>query len=294
MYLFSRGYLKGKGMFDQLGSRYLKNEIRMTRNAIFALLFLFGQSICMAQAKEHTHSHHTYQIDWKKDGIILGLGIGLTTSGYFLLKKSKDITAAEVSNLDILNIPSFDRAAASNYSLSAQKTSDIILYSSLALPAFSYFSHRCRSESGKIALMALETILLTNGITSIAKGTVNRFRPYAYNPSVDLETKLLNTSKKSFFSAHASNSAAFSFFVAKVITDTHPDMKNKFLIWSAAATIPAMVSYFRFKAGKHFFSDVVLGYTVGASIGFFIPQMHLNKNMDLSFLGNSLQLKLQF
>ena len=83
--------------------------------------------------------------------------------------------------------------------------------------------------------------------------------------------------RKSFFSGHTSMTAANSFYAAKVYADMYPDSKWKPWVWTAAALLPAVTAQQRMAAGKHFFTDVLVGYGVGALIGWGIPQLHLQR-----------------
>ena len=38
--------------------------------------------------------------------------------------------------------------------------------------------------------------------------------------------------------------------------------------------LPAVTGYLRFKAGKHFPTDIIVGYGVGATIGYLVPELH--------------------
>lgn len=105
---------------------------------------------------------------------------------------------------------------------------------------------------------------------------------------IGLNAKLTKSARYSFFSGHTSSAAAMSFFTAKVFSDYFPDSKWKPLVWTMAATLPALTGYFRIKGGKHYPTDVIMGYTVGALIGFFVPYIHQTKwkpkkEQDLSF-----------
>ncbi len=51
----------------------------------------------------------------------------------------------------------------------------------------------------------------------------------------------------------------------------------KIALWSFSAYIPALTGYFRVKAGKHFTTDVMAGYAVGAFTGWLIPHLHKKK-----------------
>src|SRR4029077_16601723 len=103
---------------------------------------------------------------------------------------------------------------------------------------------------------------------------------------VPLSARKGATVKESFFSGHTSNAATATFFGARVFTDLRPHSKLVPFVWIAAAGVPAFTAYSRYKAGKHFPSDVVVGYIVGASIGYFVPQLHkydyLEKHVSLS------------
>ena len=89
-----------------------------------------------------------------------------------------------------------------------------------------------------------------------------------------LDERVNDQARLSFLSGHTSITAAMTFISARVLTDIHPDSKwNKF-IWVSAITIPAFNGYLRSRAGKHFPTDVMAGYALGASIGLLIPRIH--------------------
>jgi len=230
-----------------------------------------------------------YNFDWKKDLVIIGSGVGLHSLGVILKNNVTPPNIAEINALDPGSINRFDRGAINNNSANAKKISDFILYSSLSLPVIAYFIPKCRFEGVAVGIMAVETILITNGLTNISKGLTKRYRPSNYNPNVPLESKLKSDSRLSLFSGHTSVSTAMSFLMATIITDVHPDMKNKYLVWSAAAAIPAAIGFFRFEAGRHFPTDVITGYAVGAAVGYLIPRLHKqrkqNKKLQISTYG---------
>lgn len=226
-----------------------------------------------------------YNITLKQELGYLGAGVTLSALGSYFVSNSDPATLEEINALDPTRLWGIDRGAINNNSANAKKLSDVILYSSLSIPLFVYVSRKCRMQGTAVGFMAIEALLITNGLTSISKGVFKRYRPLNYNPDVDLDTKLGGSSRRSFFSGHASTTAALSFFTAKVLTDLYPDLKHEYLVWTVAATIPATISYLRYKAGKHFLTDVFVGYAVGASIGYLIPALHLSKDVSLSAIG---------
>ena len=121
--------------------------------------------------------------------------------------------------------------------------------------------------------MYLETAIVNYGITELVKVLAKRTRPYAYNKQLDNGIKIKRDTRKSFFSGHTSHVAASSFFTAKVLSDMHPGDSQAFY-WITAATIPAVTAYLRVKGGKHFPTDVLIGYAVGALVGILVPGLH--------------------
>jgi hypothetical protein len=89
--------------------------------------------------------------------------------------------------------------------------------------------------------------------------------------------KLKRNVRTAFVSGHTSITACNTFFAAQVFSDFYPDSKWKPVIWSAAATIPAITGYLRVTAGKHFPTDVMAGYAMGTVIGILVPRLHRNK-----------------
>ncbi len=247
----------------------------------FGIQSTFGQS-------------NIYKIDLKTDGIILGTGIGASLLGHVLLGNADPSTPQSIAGLNIKDLNFLDRSSALNNSSSAIAISDIILYTSAILPFGSYLTKGCRNDKFAIGFMAFETFLITNGITNIIKAQAGRHRPFNYNPEVGLDDKLSGSSRLSFLSGHASFSAAMSFFTAKIIIDTNPDMKKKYLVWIPSAIIPATISYLRVKGGRHFPTDVISGYILGATVGYLIPALHKREDVKIDFSYNRVGLRYEF
>jgi len=228
------------------------------------------------------HDHHVYSWDKTKDGIILGTSIAGWGLAQYLKQSADKITIDDLPLRDPENLWDIDKGAINNYSKSADMWSDVILYTSFALPFSHYTGKICRDQGFVIGGMALEAFFITDGITNITKALTKRFRPFTYNPEVPIEDKLVSGARLSFMSGHASNTAALGWFTAKVYSDLYPDSKWKPVIWTLGITLPAATSYLRHKAGKHFPTDVIAGYIVGASVGYLVPHFHKNKNKDSS------------
>jgi len=215
-----------------------------------------------------------YKIEWSKEKYYFGAGIGLLGADYYLLTKQNVITEAEVLKLDPLNLTSFERGAVYNNNQLSRDISDQFRNFCLLFPLVTIASEKGKSEFASISVMYLETLLINTAITSFSKVVVTRVRPFLYNENIPISEKLNKDANHSFFSGHVSTVSAMSFFTASVLSDLHPDSKYKWLWWTGAITLPGIAAFTRYDAGRHFITDVLMGYGVGALIGYYIPKLH--------------------
>jgi membrane-associated phospholipid phosphatase len=246
----------------------------------------------MCEREDHVHES-PYEISFKKDWAFVLTGTALAATGYFVFENDEvtPFTPLEVMALDRNDVNAFDRVAIDNRSESAIKASDALLIGSVVvLPSLFFLHHHTRQEVGGLFLMTYEAFSINYGLTNIVKSAVNRTRPYAYNNSYTYEERTDRESRFSYFSGHTSATASLSFLWAKVMTDYHPNMAKGFKIgiWSFAALIPATTGYLRVKAGKHYPTDVLTGYAVGAVTGWLIPEMHKIKNPNVNIFTSEL------
>lgn len=234
--------------------------------------------LCIAFSfKSFTQPIFPYQFNGKKETAILIPGIGLNAFGFIRAASSKPLTLAQLNALTPADIRlGIDRRAVSRWSPGSAHLSDGLLFTALAVPATLVLSSRCRElrQGGGVVLMGMETLMLSAGLTNVVKNTVRRPRPYAYNADVPMEIRMGNDARRSFFSGHTSTSAAATFFTAQVFTDLYPDSKWRYAVWSGAAVLPLAVGIQRYRAGKHFPTDIAVGYLVGAISGILVPRLH--------------------
>lgn len=215
-----------------------------------------------------------YKLHLDREAGWVGGSIAVTGGAYLLKSRTPAFTPEQINVLNISRVPSFDRYSLHHYSESAQKSSDIMLYGSIILPAVLLADPKIRGDAPEVAVVVSEVFLVNLALTTLTKELVHRTRPLAYNPNAPLEPKLEADTRRSFFSGHTSTSAAMTFATAKIWTDYHPDSRWKPVVWTTAAVIPATVGYFRMRGGKHYLSDVVVGMVVGAATGILIPHWH--------------------
>jgi len=219
-------------------------------------------------------AQNPYRFTWSRElAFVGGSGAGLGVS-LMLRSRTPAFTPDQVAALDIRSIPRFDRYATGQYSASARKASDLILFSSMAIPAVLMFDPAIRRHASGTAALAGEVFMLNTALTTLTKELVRRPRPFNYNPEVPMADKLHRDGRLSFFSGHTSTTAAMFFATAKIWTDYHPDSEWKPVVWITASAIPLAVGFLRMKGGKHFLSDVLTGFVVGSATGWLVPQLH--------------------
>ena len=208
---------------------------------------------------------------------------GAASSYYHLLKINEKHTrdSTEAANLYLHkdDVPKFDRFSAGWYNPDARAVSDVFFYSSFATPFLLLLDKDISGKAGQVGVLYLETMAITGTLFTAAAGNINRYRPLAYGgPDVPLDEKRHRNTQNSFFAGHTAAAASATFFVAKVFHDFHPDSDARKYVWAAGAAVPAVVGYCRLRAGKHFLSDNLLGYALGAGTGILVPQLHKKAN----------------
>ncbi len=120
-------------------------------------------------------------------------------------------------------------------------------------------------------LIILESAILTSNVTNLVKGIVGRQRPFAHfaPPSDFTRTRSPQENNLSFFSGHSS----FTMSLA-VSAGTVASLRGYRLapaIWTAGVGLSLTTGYLRIAADRHWGTDVVTGWIVGAAIGFAVP-----------------------
>ncbi len=236
------------------------------------LKFLFLSIVCASLTMSSSIAQRPYSIG-KKDILYGTLLLHFNVTGYQFYKNKSALTINEINALSINSISGFDRSATNHYNLSAAKTSDVLLYSSLASPAFLLIDPAIRQDGWRVSVVYLEAISLTAAGVALIKAFVKRPRPFVYNPNAPLDKKLEPDAAASFLSGHTAMTSTAAFFAVRTWTRYHPN-DNAILMYSAAALVPLTTGYFRYQAGKHFPTDVLGGFLLGAINVFIVDALH--------------------
>jgi len=228
-----------------------------------------------------------YETDFVKDGIWITSAVGLNVLGVKLIQDKDELSINDLNNLSKDDLWGVDRWAAGYYSEKANDDSYIPFYASFVLPFALLINENERGNAGQISVLFVETMATTGALFTITAGLVEKSRPLVYNESLSNEERINSDEQRSFFAGHTAATAAGTFFSAKVFNDFNPDSPLKPLIWGVAAAIPASVGYMRIRAGKHFLTDNIIGYAVGAASGILIPELHKKTNKNLQIYPTS-------
>jgi len=230
-----------------------------------------------------------YHVNPIIDGAVTVAAFGTNYWGLRIVDRKSPLDSLEISQLDPNDINAFDRSATrqdASKIYDAWDLSDIGMRGSFLLPALLMLDKEIRQDWAPVLLLYLESEAIVGNLFSWGAAMhIDRIRPLVYNPDVSYGDKTFKRNKNSFYSGHTSSSAAASFFVAKVYCDYHPELGAKKLIFYGLAIIPpAFTGYYRYKGMKHFPTDVITGFAVGATTGILVPHLHKRKNSNLSLI----------
>lgn len=243
---------------------------------LLIFVFIFA-TLFSTFAQQNQQEESIYKFKLGVDIPILSIGVASGITSFILHKKKTPLSIDEINALKPEQVNKFDRSAIFHTSKGASISSDVFYYTASVAPALLFIDKNVRKDWKYVLPMWAEVYGLTSALTLLTKELAHRKRPYVYNQNLSAESKVSKDATSSFFSGHTSVVAANTFFVAKVFADYHPDSKFKPLMWTGAALVPAITGLCRYGAGKHFFTDILVGYAVGATIGVLVPHLHRRK-----------------
>ncbi|WP_037321056.1 phosphatase PAP2 family protein [Salegentibacter sp. Hel_I_6] len=224
-----------------------------------------------------------YKTSAWKDGAIITGAVGLNVLGFTFIQNKEALTEAEVAALNKNDIAGINRWAAGNYSEKADAISYIPFYAALGMPLVFLPSEAERKNFGQISVLFVETMAVTGVFYTMTAGLIDKSRPLVYNENLPFGERAEGGAQRSFIAGHTAVATAGTFFAAKVFNDFHPDSKAIPYVWGGATGISVLMGYLRTKAGKHFLTDNIAGFVVGAASGILIPELHKkgNERLDL-------------
>ena len=268
---------------------YSKETLFMSRTLTFILLLLIFSTNSYSQftdsttkIREKKNQNHVYKIKpWIDIPATIVLA-GVSVNGFRVIYGRDTIPTATVLALNKNDVNRFDRPVTENYSTKAKSTSDLFFYGSMPLPLFLLLDKNIRKDGLRVGLLYVEALGFTGAFYTTANMIVSRYRPITYNPNVPMDIRKSGGSQNSFPAGHPALVATSTFFMAKVYTDYHPNMKYKWAPYVVAGGLTVTTAYLRFKAGYHFKTVLIAGVAFGTLSGILVPHFHKNKSNKMS------------
>ncbi len=224
-----------------------------------------------------TDNQQVYHI---RNGIDLPLTAATTAFtlyGFTKIYGGDKTSEAVILALDPNDVNSLDRPVTRNFSPSAKDASDKFFYGSMPLPLVFLLDKKMRKDALQIGLLYLQATSVFGTLYTSSSMIARRFRPYTYNPQVDINKRTGGGGRNSFPAGHPGFVATSTFFMAKVYSDYHPDMRNKWILYTIAGSASLATGILRIKAGEHFITDVSVGLPIGVLTGLLVPHFHKNR-----------------
>lgn len=244
-----------------------------TSTAFFRNLFL-GICLFIGIGAANGQNEFPYKLSKGVDYPLLGAGILTTGVSIYLDRRVEPLIEDQIGILEVDKLFGFDRYSTRFYSHTAHQVSNVSALTSIAFPFALLLDKNNREHSTDLLLLTFEGAIINAGLINFTKTLVRRPRPFVYNGQAPLELKLKQEARYSFFSGHTAVSSYFTFAGAQMYNDIYPDSRHRTTVWASAAILPLVTGFGRMRAGKHFLTDVLVGYGVGAALGILVPRLH--------------------
>lgn len=213
----------------------------------------------------------------------LALAVALAGSLVAAAPARADQPPCELNALDCL--------AVTQFSATADGTSDALFVTTLALPIGLELGRGLDDAAARRGLAYGASVGATALTAGLAKLGARRARPYTYNrhPAVVEFTRTASGNHFSFFSGHTSMAFAAATSGALLYSPTTESERARLGVWVGAGALASATGVLRIRAGQHFPTDVLVGAAVGTAFGIGLtyaiaPDVAL-RGRDLAALG---------
>jgi membrane-associated phospholipid phosphatase len=123
-------------------------------------------------------------------------------------------------------------------------------------------------------VVLVETATVNAALTTAVKFAVGRPRPFSYGLDGSGRDPTDGDARLSFYSGHSSTTFAMATAYAYLFTARHPRSRWVPPVWILGYALAGTTAALRVAAGKHFYSDVIVGAIAGTAVGVAIPAVH--------------------
>lgn len=156
----------------------------------------------------------------------------------------------------------------------AAHLSDVTFALAIALPPAMELGGGLNARFVNAEVVYTQALFSAGLLTAVAKVTFRRPRPYSYRKDSDCAFQVEDPDPhRSFFSGHSSG-AFVSAVAGAFLMSERTDTETRAAIWAAEMALAGATANLRARAGKHYYSDIVVGAFVGAGVGLAVPALH--------------------
>lgn len=215
-----------------------------------------------------------------QDYLWLGGGGLLFLSGYYLIPAPSGYLENELEALSPKGLDRWEKHAIHHWSPRLNNLSEFsALVAGSAITAL-VFSPQARDDGYRLAIMTAQMLVWSTALPQIAKTVVQRNRPFIYNTHADLNLRMQERGRESFFS-RTSTVAFASAVYASILFDTYfPQSIFSPWVWSGSMAFASMAAGLKYFSGQHFPTDIITGAALGSFIGWYVPHVSRNRNCN--------------
>lgn len=170
-----------------------------------------------------------------------------------------------------------DGAVCNQFSRPAAQLSDLTLIAAITAPV-AYLTGTTIDDADSDRLLIYgEALAVDLALAQVAKYVVHRPRPYLYNHSRETDQYAAATGDdgwRSFYSSHAAMSFGAAVAGAYLLSASNASPYARAAAWATGFAVATATSNLRVRAGRHFYSDVILGGLIGSAVGYAVPALH--------------------
>lgn len=172
-----------------------------------------------------------------------------------------------------------DSGVVDYYSPTAARVSDGLVVVEMVAPVVFLGAGTTGTRFWNASLVHAQALSVNLALNGVMKYAVRRPRPYTYHPDARIREQYDCSRSQdaclSFYSGHASTAFTAAWSGVLLVDETVAmPVGYRALWWGAMMGAAAATAHLRVRAGKHFYSDVVVGALVGSAIGTVVPILH--------------------
>jgi len=214
-----------------------------------------------------------WHVSYPREGAIIGaLGAGS------LLLSTVPIDTSTRWKRELLP---WDESVRGHHSDSTSARSDTIAALTVAAPVFAVMGGGVDESAAHRGMIYVESLSFAMFLNATAKYLVQRPRPYVYSTDpavVRMVEGQERDSHLSFFSGHSTLVFTAAVAGSYLYGAQSPDEASRATLWGVELAMASATASLRVRAGKHFYSDVILGALVGAGVGATVPRLYLDSS----------------